>query len=440
MTDEVPTIKPALKKVILDALQARYTSHSSMDSVETGNHYQSVSLGGDTTAGFRSRREALLDRVDFRSKRVLDLGANLGEISRAARNRGARLVDGYEYDSFFVELADAINAFNGTDRVSFYQRDITDRAIYKEHYDIVLALSVFIYLREVLDTIAEITDGVLVLETHHLEHNLESIYLDPIGRYFPHHVILGTSEWGSVASHPGERAVIAFAKTDDALRKHIAGLGAPGMHFRAGRRQGTVPDIRMVDVARTPWYDRFFATFKFDSAEQTLAAVEASDVDLQRLAHNGGPKVSNLGDWMYWLVYLKGALQSSAGRPVDAGNVYYDLLGDYGNQDPGRNADVGDVERRRQLVCRRFEDFNRYRLDPRAPQATTPIQLVVTDGPPTPSVTRGVKRIYEAGREVPVETATIDGYHRLFLARLFGHKAIPCDFVAQRDAIPEPST
>lgn len=438
MTSEVPTIKPALKKVILDALNARYTSQSSMDRVETGNHYQSISLGEDQTVGFRSGREALLDRVDFRGKRVLDLGANLGEISRAARGRGARLVDGFEYDSFFVEVADAINAFNGTDRVSFYQRDITDETIYTEHYDIVLALSVFIYVREVLPTIAEITDGALVLETHHLEHNLESIYLEPIGRYFAHHVILGGSEWGSAANHSGERAVIAFAKTDEALRRHVLGIGPPGMHFRAGRRPGTEPDIRMVDVMRTPWYDRFFAKFGLASAEQTLAAIEGTDVNLRSLAQNG-TNVTNLGDWAYWLVYLKGALESATRSRVDAGNIYYDLLGDYGNPDPGRSADVGDADRRRELVCRRFDDFNRYRVDPLAPDVTTPIQLVVTDGPPTPSETRGVKLVYESGREVPVETTTIDGYHRLFLARLFGHKAIPCDFVAQKDAVPEPN-
>ena len=163
MTDQLPTIKPALKKLILDALKERYTSVSSMDGVETGNHYQSIVLGDEQTAGFRSGREALLARIKFQGKRVLDLGANLGEISRAARNRGAALVDGFEYDSFFVQLADAINAYNSTDRVSFYQRDITDHTVYREHYDIVLALAVFIYVRDVLSTLAEITDGVLII-------------------------------------------------------------------------------------------------------------------------------------------------------------------------------------------------------------------------------------------------------------------------------------
>src|ERR1700693_4434242 len=96
----IPTVKPALKQVIADAIRLRYTSQSSKESIETGNHYQSLILGDERTEGFRSGREKILDQIDFRGKRVLDLGANLGEISRAARARGATIVDGYEFDPF----------------------------------------------------------------------------------------------------------------------------------------------------------------------------------------------------------------------------------------------------------------------------------------------------------------------------------------------------
>jgi len=107
---DLPTVKPALKQAILDAIALKYTSVSCKDGIETGNHYQSLTLGDEHTTGFRSGREGFLDQIDFRGKRVLDLGSNLGEISRAARARGAAVVDGYEYDLFFVELAQAINA------------------------------------------------------------------------------------------------------------------------------------------------------------------------------------------------------------------------------------------------------------------------------------------------------------------------------------------
>src|SRR5438876_932272 len=131
------------------------------------------------------------------------------------------VVDGWEYDPYFVEVARLVNAYNGTTRVSFFERDITDARIYHEHYDVVLAFSVFEYLRDIVETLAAITDGAIVLETHRLEGNLESVYLNPIGRFFPHHFILGGSDWGSGKSADGERAVIVFARTHAELRAHL---------------------------------------------------------------------------------------------------------------------------------------------------------------------------------------------------------------------------
>jgi len=99
---EAPTFRPALRTLILDALALPYTSVSGKESIQTGNHYQSVTLGDERTEGFRSDRDVFLDQIDFRGRRVLDLGSNLGEISRAARARGAAAVDGYDSDPFFV--------------------------------------------------------------------------------------------------------------------------------------------------------------------------------------------------------------------------------------------------------------------------------------------------------------------------------------------------
>jgi SAM-dependent methyltransferase len=159
--------------------------------------------------------------VDFRGARVLDLGSNLGEISRGARERGAVLVDGYEYDSYFVELAGAINVLRDATRTSFFRRDITKPEIYRERFDIVIAFSVFVYIRDLLDRIAAITDGVLLLETHRLDGNLESTYLEPIGRHFASHRILGQTEWAASQESVDERAVIAFAKSDGDLMRYV---------------------------------------------------------------------------------------------------------------------------------------------------------------------------------------------------------------------------
>jgi SAM-dependent methyltransferase len=196
-------------------------SESPLDATLTTNAYQTVQVGDSDIQGFRTARSALLDMVDFRGARVLDLGSNLGEISRGARERGALLVDGYEYDSYFVELAGAINVLRDATRTSFFRRDITKPEIYRERFDIVIAFSVFVYIRDLLDTIAAITDGVLLVETHRLDGNLESTYIEPISRHFASHRILGQTEWAASQESADERAVIAFAKSDGDLMRYV---------------------------------------------------------------------------------------------------------------------------------------------------------------------------------------------------------------------------
>ena len=215
-----PTIKPELRRLIMEGLAAQYTSESCAGRVETGNHYQSVWLGDEVTTGFRTQRYDLLDRISFDGKMVLDLGSNLGELSRAARAGGAALVDGFEYDPFFIELAGLINAYNTVTRVSFYERDITT-AVYRDRYDIVLAFSVFHYVGGVMETIAQMTNELLVVETHRLDNNLESHYISPIGRLFPASAILGCSDWNSHQPGAGKRAVVAFARSQTEL---VSGL------------------------------------------------------------------------------------------------------------------------------------------------------------------------------------------------------------------------
>jgi 2-polyprenyl-3-methyl-5-hydroxy-6-metoxy-1,4-benzoquinol methylase len=153
--------------------------------------------------------------VRFSGRKVLDLGSNLGEISRYARNRGASMVDGYEYDQHFIDMANLISAYQRVTRVSFHRKDITDPSAYDESYDLVLALSVFVYVEDVLGSIAEKTDALL-LETHMLEGNLER-YIDPVLEHFPHHHVLGNSEWGTNQDADIRRGVVVFAKTRQKL-------------------------------------------------------------------------------------------------------------------------------------------------------------------------------------------------------------------------------
>jgi SAM-dependent methyltransferase len=216
----VPSCRAELRALILEGLNVRYTAESCQDAIETGNHYQSLLLGDERTSGFRTAREGFLDRIAFDGRTVLDLGSNLGELSREARRRNAILVDGYEYDPYFIELANLVNAYNGTTRVSFYQRDITDPDCYVGSYDIVLAFSVFTYVARVLERVADVCDGIFVVETHRLDDNLAS-YVDPISAFFPHYRLLGESDWGGTFPKDVTRAVLVFAKQAATIEKHL---------------------------------------------------------------------------------------------------------------------------------------------------------------------------------------------------------------------------
>src|SRR4051812_27103984 len=119
-----PTVKPELRHLIMRALEVHYTSESSVDKQQTGNHYQSVTLGKTRTSGFRTDRHEFLDKINFQGKRVLDLGCNLGEMSRSARDFGAAWVDGYEYDPYFVDIARLVNVHNDVTGVAIYQGDV----------------------------------------------------------------------------------------------------------------------------------------------------------------------------------------------------------------------------------------------------------------------------------------------------------------------------
>ena len=102
----------------------------------------------------REDRGRFLDMLDLRGRTVLDLGSNLGQISREARARGAALVDGFEIDPYFNEVAQLVNVLTGTTGVSFYERDMADPATYDEPYDVVLAFSAFRFIAGCLEQLA----------------------------------------------------------------------------------------------------------------------------------------------------------------------------------------------------------------------------------------------------------------------------------------------
>jgi hypothetical protein len=159
--------------------------------------------------------EAILDRIRLQGLKVLDVGAGIGERCRAARARGAALVDGFEADAQRARIARLLNAQRHVTRVSIYERDIGQPESYGEPYDVVLALSTFDSVVGVLDKVAGFTDGVLVTALPDLEESRAIV-----GASLPHHQMLDA-----------DRRVIAAARTRDAL---VFGLHPEAVSQAAG--------------------------------------------------------------------------------------------------------------------------------------------------------------------------------------------------------------
>src|SRR2546430_6114155 len=55
-----------------------------------------------------------------------------------------------------------------------------------------------------------------------------------------------------------------------------------------------------------------------------LETIQSMAVDVDELALNGDLVANDLGGWVYWLAYLKGALQFTATKSVALDNAYRD--------------------------------------------------------------------------------------------------------------------
>jgi methyltransferase family protein len=432
MSATAMSVEERLRALIESGLALPYTSHSGFDGTATGNHYQSVALGGEATSGFRGDRAAVLDCVDFRGRKVLDLGSNLGEMSRSARARGARLVDGVEYDPFFVELAQLVTAFNRQSRVSFRQGDITDPSIYRERYDVVLALSVFHYVSRVLDEIAAITD-VLILETHMLHGNFDSGYLLPVQERFPSMRVLGQTDWGQMGDGSETRLVIAFAKERAQLGEILT---APHAWSQPPSSPAPLRAERMIDPAATALHWKFFEAWDYHSAEDLLSAVAAAEIPVDALAANRNVSRHGYSGWGYWFLYLKGWLHWRATGEAGAGNPYFEYMTRHyapAAADAALGRALGDPAVAEERIRRRFEDLDRFDAagGKDVAEEVAPIRAIVGTTPP-----RVPLELTPAGGGKPIPARRIDGWHRLFGARLLGVPRLRAEIVEEPRGLP----
>jgi len=413
--DPAQLLKGELEALIVKALKLKYTSYSSQERRTTGNAYQSVKLPTQTTRGFRTLRATVLAGVPLKNARVLDLGCNLGELSRLARRGGAALVDGFEYDPYFVQIGQAINAVNGVTRVSFYQRDVTLPEIYKEEYDLVFSFSVFTYTRTVLPQLAHICRRLFVLETHKIEPNWAKDYVEGVLPHFPNYCIVQRTDWGQNLSE-GARLLIVYSRSQHEVASYIT---------RRALELGAEPEgLRRLDLARSS--PNFLKRFLAWRTTHDAVGADAFEAKVRRAVFDQ-PRFSAAPDYqhaassaIYWIAYFAGYFQYVTESDVTEANAYIRYL-----RQACRDLDIDPfmallVERDEaglyERARKRFADT----ASAFAGAALTPIEVInpMPETAPFPSSLLDT----EAGQRI--RYSHLDGYHRYASALVAGHATI----------------
>jgi SAM-dependent methyltransferase len=191
-----------------------------------------------------------------------------------------------------------------------------------------------------------------------------------------------------------------------------------------------------IDVQRTPWYDAFFSAWSFESTDDLLAAVRSTTLDLRTLVRNRDLSNQGLSGWTYWYLYLKGYTQYVDDGGVTDSNIYLQYLTEHFEQDEGLAPVLRDREAARTRVGRRFEDLGMLAASPGGQVGFEPITVWTQEPAPVDA-----KLVFVHGSPAPVPAIDIDGYHRLFAARLQGLEGVPAEVVstgstgAQREAL-----
>lgn len=186
------------------------------------------------------------------------------------------------------------------------------------------------------------------------------------------------------------------------------------------------PAVRLatVDPQRTWWYDAFFAAWSFERVEDLLAAVRSAQLDPAAVARNRDLSIEGMSGWTYWFLYLKGYEEYAAAGRVDDANSYYRYLTESFEQDEGLIATLRDPEQARKRVTYRFRDLATIASGDGSWKELEPIRVWTRQPAPVDA-----KFVFEVGSDEPLPATDIDGYHRLFAARLHGLEGIPAEIV-----------
>jgi len=159
--EDAPTLRPQLADLLATVLAERAGDGEAGDDGASLDPAAAVVRNDAATA----RRLAALDGLALHGRRVLDLGAGVGDLARAARRHGAELVDAVELDPARVELARLLCVLQAVDRVSWFEGDAGLGSTYADEYDVILAFGPALRaMRPILPRVVQNLRGVLLAE------------------------------------------------------------------------------------------------------------------------------------------------------------------------------------------------------------------------------------------------------------------------------------
>lgn len=193
-----------------------------------------------------------------------------------------------------------------------------------------------------------------------------------------------------------------------------------------------------IDAMRTQLQGHFFTVFAFDSREELFAAVGDTDVGLDSLARSHDSRELVYSGWVYWFLFLKGYLSFSESGEVEDDNVYLDYLVRYygpRNHDPGVTFELCQPDLARARAGWRFAAMQRAAMAAAGSGTwtTDPVLVLVTDLLPAYPL-----QVYRVGSEAPLTASLVDGWHRLFAARLWGIASLPGRLADEEEFEPQP--
>jgi len=188
-------------------------------------------------------------------------------------------------------------------------------------------------------------------------------------------------------------------------------------------------------VEQTAWLDKFFHNFSAKDSTELLRAVDGLRIDLGRVQALDDYKLSMSG-WLYWLLFLQGYGEFRRLETLSPSNTYLrylQVLFDHHRHDPGLARDMDSESRLSSRVLARYDSLHRF-LSPteQEPEPEPEPVIVVVRFP----ASRGGHVLRLAGSDDVLEASMIDGYHRLFNARLAGWPTYPCILIRENASLP----